>query len=315
MLTLAKPLAGGLPMGAVLMTEAIASAIKSGDHGTTFGGGPFVASVALHVLERLSRSGAARARARDRRVVRPASSDEIAHRTSRIRAGARHGLHVGHRRDGHGGARRERGARERAARLLTAGEYTVRLLPPLVATQGRARARAADPRRGPLMAPDVFVRRARPQDAVAISRLNNSFANEGLMLLRTPEMISLAIDDYVVVQGPSGEILACGALKEYSPSVAEIAAIAVSRDAHGQGLGKRDRARGRGAGAQARHLRRLRAHAAAGVLRGHRLPACRSRALSGEDPARLPRLRAALRVQRDLLRAQPADRGRGRRAA
>ena len=58
------------------------------------------------------------------------------------------------------------------------------------------------------MAPDVFVRRARPQDAVAISRLNNSFANEGLMLLRTPEMISLAIDDYVVVQGPSGEILA-----------------------------------------------------------------------------------------------------------
>ena len=88
------------------------------------------------------------------------------------------------------------------------------------------------------MAPDVFVRRARPQDAVAISRLNNSFANEGLMLLRTPEMISLAIDDYVVVQGPSGEILACGALKEYSPSVAEIAAIAVSRDARGQGLGR-----------------------------------------------------------------------------
>ena len=88
------------------------------------------------------------------------------------------------------------------------------------------------------MAPEVLVRRARPQDAVAISRLNNTFANEGQMLLRTPEMISLAIDDYIVVQGPSGEILACGALKEYSPSVAEIAAIAVSRDARGQGLGR-----------------------------------------------------------------------------
>jgi N-acetylglutamate synthase-like GNAT family acetyltransferase len=88
------------------------------------------------------------------------------------------------------------------------------------------------------MAPDVFVRRARPQDAVAISRLNNSFAIEGQMLLRTPEMISLAIDDYIVAQGPAGEILACGALKEYSPSVAEIAAIAVSRDAHGKGLGR-----------------------------------------------------------------------------
>jgi N-acetylglutamate synthase-like GNAT family acetyltransferase len=88
------------------------------------------------------------------------------------------------------------------------------------------------------MAPDVFVRRARPQDAVAISRLNNSFAAEGQMLLRTPEMISLAIDDYIVAQGSAGEILACGALKEYSPSVAEIAAIAVSRDAHGKGLGR-----------------------------------------------------------------------------
>ncbi|MEO6527170.1 MAG: GNAT family N-acetyltransferase [Gemmatimonadaceae bacterium] len=88
------------------------------------------------------------------------------------------------------------------------------------------------------MAPDLFVRRARPQDAVAISRLNNSFANEGQMLIRTPETIALAIDDYLVVQGPRGELLACGALKEYSPSVAEIAAIAVSREAHGRGLGR-----------------------------------------------------------------------------
>jgi type III secretory pathway component EscR len=49
------------------------------------------------------------------------------------------------------------------------------------------------------MAPDLFVRRARPQDAAAISALNNTFADEGQMLRRTPEMISLAIDDYVVV--------------------------------------------------------------------------------------------------------------------
>ena len=88
------------------------------------------------------------------------------------------------------------------------------------------------------MAPDMFVRRARPADAVAISRLNNTFANEGQMLPRTPEMIALAIDDYVVVQALSGELLACGALKEYSPSVAEVAAIAVSKDAHGKGLGR-----------------------------------------------------------------------------
>ena len=88
------------------------------------------------------------------------------------------------------------------------------------------------------MAPDLFVRRARPGDAVAISRLNNTFANEGQMLKRTPEMIALAIDDYVVVQSSSGTLLACGALKEYSPSVAEVAAIAVSKEAHGKGLGR-----------------------------------------------------------------------------
>ena len=84
----------------------------------------------------------------------------------------------------------------------------------------------------------IEVRRARPWEADAISALNNTFANEALMLRRTPEMIALAIDDYVVVQASGGELLACGALKEYSPSVAEVAAIAVSREAHGKGLGR-----------------------------------------------------------------------------
>jgi amino-acid N-acetyltransferase len=88
------------------------------------------------------------------------------------------------------------------------------------------------------MAPDLVVRRARPQDAAAISRLNNTFADDGQMLKRTPETIALAIDDYVVVQNGAGELLACGALKEYSPSVAEVAAIAVAKEAHGRGLGR-----------------------------------------------------------------------------
>ena len=88
------------------------------------------------------------------------------------------------------------------------------------------------------MAPDLFVRRAQQRDAAAIAVLNNGFADEGQMLRRTPEVISLSIDDYVVVQHTSGALLACGALKEYSPSVAEVAAIAVSKEAHGKGLGR-----------------------------------------------------------------------------
>ena len=54
LLTVAKPLAGGLPIGAVLMTRAVADALSPGCHGTTFGGGPLVTRVALAVLDRVS---------------------------------------------------------------------------------------------------------------------------------------------------------------------------------------------------------------------------------------------------------------------
>lgn len=85
----------------------------------------------------------------------------------------------------------------------------------------------------------TVIRRARGADADAISALNNRFADQALMLRRSPEMISLAIDDYLVAVDSRGRILACGAVKEYSPSVAEVAAIAVDPEAHGQGLGRR----------------------------------------------------------------------------
>jgi N-acetylglutamate synthase-like GNAT family acetyltransferase len=71
-----------------------------------------------------------------------------------------------------------------------------------------------------------------------IARLNNIFADEHLMLRRTPEQIAMSIDDFVVAVDSRGRMLACGALKEYSPSVAEVAAIAVAREAQGNGLGR-----------------------------------------------------------------------------
>jgi N-acetylglutamate synthase-like GNAT family acetyltransferase len=88
------------------------------------------------------------------------------------------------------------------------------------------------------MTTDVVIQRARAEDAEAISRLIAGFADEALMLRRTPEMVELAIDDYVVGVTRRGDIVACGALKEYSPSVAEVAAIAVSREVHGCGVGR-----------------------------------------------------------------------------
>jgi len=49
--TLAKPLASGLPLGAILVTEEVAGAVHPGMHGTTFGGGPLACAVALEVLK------------------------------------------------------------------------------------------------------------------------------------------------------------------------------------------------------------------------------------------------------------------------
>ena len=133
MVTLAKPLAGGLPMGAVLMTRSIADSIKPGDHGTTFGGGPFVASVALHVLERLS----------DPALLKHVTEvgawfgrelNEIARRTSRIRQVRGAGLMWGV--DVMGTAAHVVSeSLSRGLLVCSAGDYTVRFLPPLVATQ------------------------------------------------------------------------------------------------------------------------------------------------------------------------------------
>jgi acetylornithine/N-succinyldiaminopimelate aminotransferase len=47
---LAKPLAAGLPLGAILTTEVVASRISPGLHGTTFGGGPLICATALEFL-------------------------------------------------------------------------------------------------------------------------------------------------------------------------------------------------------------------------------------------------------------------------
>ena len=53
--TAAKALANGLPMGAVFCTKSVAEAFGPGSHGTTFGGGAFVAAIATKVLEIMER--------------------------------------------------------------------------------------------------------------------------------------------------------------------------------------------------------------------------------------------------------------------
>jgi predicted acetylornithine/succinylornithine family transaminase len=53
MVTLAKPLGGGLPLGAVLVNERIAALLKPGHHGTTFGGNPVACRLGYELLSEL----------------------------------------------------------------------------------------------------------------------------------------------------------------------------------------------------------------------------------------------------------------------
>jgi acetylornithine/N-succinyldiaminopimelate aminotransferase len=53
--TLAKPLAGGIPLGAILCTEEVSRAIHAGMHGTTFGGGPLACAVGIAVIDAIEK--------------------------------------------------------------------------------------------------------------------------------------------------------------------------------------------------------------------------------------------------------------------
>jgi acetylornithine/N-succinyldiaminopimelate aminotransferase len=57
LVTLAKPLGGGLPLGAVLVGPRIAALVKAGQHGTTFGGNPVACRLGLETLEAIEKDG------------------------------------------------------------------------------------------------------------------------------------------------------------------------------------------------------------------------------------------------------------------
>jgi acetylornithine/N-succinyldiaminopimelate aminotransferase len=129
-MTVAKALANGVPIGAMLAREDVARVLTPGTHASTFGGTPFVASVALAALstvigdklpERADRLGrdlmdGLRAMARKRSIIR-------AVRGKGLLIGAELSQPAGPVVDA---------CRERGLLVLTAGERVLRLAPPLI---------------------------------------------------------------------------------------------------------------------------------------------------------------------------------------
>jgi amino-acid N-acetyltransferase len=81
------------------------------------------------------------------------------------------------------------------------------------------------------------VRRAARSDAAQILELVSQYAAQGLMLSRTFDQVASRIDNYVVATNGAGRVIACAALEEYSPSLAEVSSVAVAPSHHGKGLG------------------------------------------------------------------------------
>ena len=130
-LTLAKPLGGGLPLGAVLLREELAGHIQVGDHGSTFGGNPVAAAAAQAVLDRLTTPGFVEGIARKGaflirglKALKKKYPDLIAE----VRG---LGLMVGMELKGEAGPVLK-ALRERHILATKAGDKVLRLLPPLV---------------------------------------------------------------------------------------------------------------------------------------------------------------------------------------
>lgn len=130
MVTLAKPLGGGLPLGAVLLREDLAPLISAGDHGSTFGGNPVAAAASLVVLDRITEPGfLAKVDKKAGRLRR--GLNLLARKHGAITQVRSLGLMVGVEFDGQA-AEVLKGLRERGVLATRAGEHVLRLLPPLV---------------------------------------------------------------------------------------------------------------------------------------------------------------------------------------
>ncbi len=130
-ITLAKALGGGLPIGALVTGERLADVFVPGDHGSTFAGGPLVASAALAALQ-LTDDPALLENVRAIGALLHAGLEQLPH----VRSVRGRGLMLACELDVDAPAVVRRALLEQRLVLNATGPTTVRLLPPLTIDQG-----------------------------------------------------------------------------------------------------------------------------------------------------------------------------------
>jgi acetylornithine/N-succinyldiaminopimelate aminotransferase len=130
--TLAKGLAGGVPVGAVLGGDKTAEVLETGDHGSTFGGNPLAAAGGLVVLETLGKSGFLKEIARKGEKIRAVLGSWNHPKITGIRG---RGLMIGVDLTVEARPVLE-AALARGLLILSAGPRTLRFLPPYIIDDG-----------------------------------------------------------------------------------------------------------------------------------------------------------------------------------
>lgn len=166
LVTVAKPLAAGLPLGAVLARENFAAAFTPGLHGSTFGGGPLACAVALAVLRTIQRERLLEnVRARGAELL--AGLHELARRFRCIREIRGEGLMLGIELETDAAPYVER-ALARGLLVNATHERVLRLLPPYILTAAQVRTfldRLAD-----VLARTPRAKPSRPTPSPAVAR-------------------------------------------------------------------------------------------------------------------------------------------------
>ena len=127
-ITLAKGLGGGLPIGAVLCSEKLSSTFNPGDHGSTFGGNPVACAGALAVLDIICNDDFYKKVTEKGELIKSLIENANLSNVVEIRG---KGLMIGIEIKG-SSSEIQKKAIDRGIFVLTAGQNVVRLLPPLV---------------------------------------------------------------------------------------------------------------------------------------------------------------------------------------